>query len=96
MVISLAQDELGWPEPAVYADAGQPGGQLADLVEAITAGRHDGVFATHPVPARRRPGADRRVRPALPQIALATGEFRTGRYVRDDKWDSRSWRRGET
>jgi len=50
MVISLAQD-LGWPVPAVYADAGQadqPGSQLAALVEAITAGRHDGVFATHP------------------------------------------------
>jgi hypothetical protein len=50
MVISLAQD-LGWPVPAVYADAGQadqPGSQLAALVEAITAGRHDGVFATRP------------------------------------------------
>lgn len=50
MVISLAQD-LGWPAPAVYADAGQagqPGSQLAALAEAITAGRHDGVFATSP------------------------------------------------
>ncbi len=27
------------------------------------------------------------------QIALATGEFRTGRYVRDDKWDTRNWKR---
>lgn len=48
MVISLAQDELGWPVPAVYAEAGRPGSQLAALVEAITAGSHDGVFATHP------------------------------------------------
>lgn len=50
MVISLAQD-LGWPAPSVYADAGQagqPGSQMAALAEAITAGRHDGVFATHP------------------------------------------------
>lgn len=30
------------------------------------------------------------------QIALATGEFRTGRYIRDDKWDSRRWKRDET
>jgi hypothetical protein len=29
------------------------------------------------------------------QIALVTGEFRTGRYVRDDKYDLRSWRRDE-
>jgi hypothetical protein len=29
------------------------------------------------------------------QIALATGEFRTGRYVRDDEWDDRLWRRDE-
>jgi len=48
MVISVAQNELGWPEPAVYADAGPPGSQLAALAEAIAAGRHDGVFATHP------------------------------------------------
>jgi hypothetical protein len=48
MVSSLAQDLLGWPAPAVYAEAGRPGSQLAALVEAITAGRHDGVFATHP------------------------------------------------
>jgi hypothetical protein len=51
MVISVAQHDLGWPEPAVYADAGpagQPGSQMAALVEAISAGRHDGVFATHP------------------------------------------------
>lgn len=47
MVISLAQ-EVGRPVPAVYADAGRSGGQLAALAEAITAGRHDGVFATHP------------------------------------------------
>lgn len=47
MVIGLVQD-LGWPEPAVYADAGRPGSQLAALAEAITAGRHDGVFAVHP------------------------------------------------
>jgi hypothetical protein len=48
MVISLVQD-LGWPVPAVYADAGQPGSQLAALGEAIAASRHDAVFATHPV-----------------------------------------------
>lgn len=48
MVISLVQD-LGWPVPAVYADAGQPGSQLAALGVAIAAGRHDAVFATHPV-----------------------------------------------
>jgi hypothetical protein len=38
----------GWPAPAVYADAGPPGRQLAALAEAITAGRHDGVFAKDP------------------------------------------------
>lgn len=48
VVISLVQ-ELGWPVPAVYADAGQPGSQLAALGEAIAAGRHDAVFAAHPV-----------------------------------------------
>ena len=203
MVISLAQDELGWPEPVVYAEASQPGSQLADLVEAITAGRHDGVFTTHPSqlgddlaqieafdrlcrqhgvrlrfrwdqevtdtralfdvirrvkeftvtdehlrllrhahvfwyeaefgapsidPKRpygnsnvygdiaeildlpepdwddeeRTPDAEWRflrlhVETAIAlQVALATGEFRTGRYMRDDKWDSRSWRRDET
>jgi hypothetical protein len=48
VLISLAQDELGWPTPAVYADAGPPGRQLAALAEAITAGRHDGVFAKDP------------------------------------------------
>jgi hypothetical protein len=30
------------------------------------------------------------------QIALITGEFRTGRYVRDDEYDDRSWRRDDT
>ena len=29
------------------------------------------------------------------QIALATGEFRTGRYVRSAEWDSSRWRRDE-
>lgn len=29
------------------------------------------------------------------QIALATGEFRTGHYVRDETRDSRSWKRTE-
>lgn len=48
MVIGLVQD-LGWPAPAVYADVGQPGRQLAALVEAISAGRHDAVYATHPM-----------------------------------------------
>ena len=47
MVIGLVRD-LGWPVPAVYADAGRPGSQLAALVEAISAGRHDAVYATHP------------------------------------------------
>jgi len=46
-VIGLAQD-LGWPVPQVYAEAGQPGKQLAALVEAIAAGRHDGVVVNHP------------------------------------------------
>lgn len=47
MVIDLVQD-LGWPVPAVYADLGQSGSQLAALVEAISAGRHDAVYVTHP------------------------------------------------
>ena len=48
MVIGLVRD-LGWPTPVVYADIGQPGSQLAALVEAICAGRHDAVYATHPM-----------------------------------------------
>jgi hypothetical protein len=48
MVINLVQDELRWPAPVVYADSGPPGSELAALAEAITARRHDGVFATHP------------------------------------------------
>jgi hypothetical protein len=51
MVINLVQG-LGWPVPAVYSDVGppgRPGSQLAALVEAISAGRHDAVFATHPM-----------------------------------------------
>src|SRR5215472_4285419 len=51
MVIDLVQ-ALGWPVPAVYADVGLPGrpdSQLAALVEAISAGRHDAVYATHPM-----------------------------------------------
>jgi hypothetical protein len=28
------------------------------------------------------------------QIGLATGEFRTGRYVRGNAWDD-TWKRGE-
>jgi hypothetical protein len=48
IVIGLARD-LGWPVPTVYADAGEPGSQLAALAEAISAGRHDAVFATHPM-----------------------------------------------
>jgi hypothetical protein len=48
MVISLVQD-LGWPAPTIYADAGQPGSRLAALIEAISAGRHDAVYATHPM-----------------------------------------------
>lgn len=51
MVIGLVHD-LGWPVPAVYADVGppaRPGSQFAALVEAISAGRHDAVYATHPM-----------------------------------------------
>jgi len=48
MVIGLVRD-LGWPAPTVYADLGPPGRQLAALVEAISAGRHDAVYATHPM-----------------------------------------------
>jgi hypothetical protein len=205
MVSSLAQDLLGWPVPAVYAEVGRPGSQLAALVEAITAGRHDGVFATHPsqlgddlaqieafdrlcrqhgvrlrfrwcqdvtdaralfdvihlvseftvtdehlqllrhayvwweegeflgapsIDSKRPYGnsniyrdiaeildvpdsewADEELNPSPDaewrflrlhvetaialQIALATGEFRTGRYVRDDEWGSDRWRRDE-
>jgi hypothetical protein len=205
MVSSLAQDLLGWPVPAVYAEVGRPGSQLAALVEAITAGRHDGVFATHPsqlgddlaqieafdrlcrqhdvrlrfrwcqdvtdaralfdvihlvseftvtdehlrllrhayvwweageflgapsIDSKRPYGnsniyrdiaeildvpetewADEELNPSTDaewrflrlhvetaialQIALATGEFRTGRYVRDDEWGSDRWRRDE-
>jgi hypothetical protein len=47
-VVTRAVQHLGWPVPAVYADAGQPGSQLAALAEAISAGRHDAVYATHP------------------------------------------------
>ena len=205
MVSSLAQDVLGWPVPVVYAEVGRPGSQLAALVEAITAGRHDGVFATHPsqlgddlaqieafdrlcrqhgvqlrfrwcqgvtdaralfdvielvreftvtdehlrllrrayvfwgegeflgapsIDSKRPYGnsnvygdiaeilgvpdsewADEDLNPSPDaewrflrlhvetavalQIALATGEFRTGRYVRDDEWGSNRWRRDE-
>jgi hypothetical protein len=51
MVIGLVQ-HLGWPVPTVYADVGppgRPGSQLAALAEAISDGRHDAVFATHPM-----------------------------------------------
>jgi hypothetical protein len=47
-VIGLVR-ELGWPVPTVFADAGEPGSELTALVEAISAGRHDAVFATHPM-----------------------------------------------
>jgi hypothetical protein len=45
--------ERGWPEPAVYADAGQdladaPAPGLASLSAAISAGRHDAVLITGP------------------------------------------------
>jgi hypothetical protein len=52
MVIGLVRGlvrGLGWPVPAVYAAAGRPGSQLATPVEAISAGRHDAVYATHPM-----------------------------------------------
>jgi hypothetical protein len=52
--------ERGWPEPAVYADAGQdlagahaPG--LASLSAAVSAGRHDAVLITGPSLARPGP-----------------------------------------
>src|SRR5262249_26968001 len=48
MVIGLVQS-MGRPVPAVYADDGPPGSQLAALVKAISAGRHDAVYATHPM-----------------------------------------------
>src|SRR5262245_17189804 len=48
MVIGLVQS-MGWPVPAVYADDGPPGSQLAALVKAISAGRHDAVYATRPM-----------------------------------------------
>jgi hypothetical protein len=41
--------DMGWPAPAVYADAGEPGSQLTALMEAISSGRHDAVFAIHPI-----------------------------------------------
>lgn len=50
-LIARAQEEPGWPEPVVYADAGEydePRPALAALAEAIAAGRHDGVFAASP------------------------------------------------
>jgi hypothetical protein len=46
-VIGAARD-LGWPVPAVYADVGQPGSRYAALVEAVAAGRHDGVIVDYP------------------------------------------------
>ena len=74
--------------PAVYADAGRSGGQLAALAEAIT-GRHDGVFATHP--SQLGDGIDRsRHRPAPPPARHATtlplvpGGDRHPRAVRRD------------
>jgi hypothetical protein len=36
--VTEVKDELGWPDPAVYADD-QPRTQLASLVEAIAAGQ---------------------------------------------------------
>jgi hypothetical protein len=204
MLISEAQDRLGWPEPVIYADAEPSGSQFAALAEAIKAGRHDGVFATHScqfgddlaqieafdrlcrehgvllrfqshwnvtdtralfdvvhkvreftvtdehlrllrhghvfwdeaefgapsIDAKRPYGnsnvyrdiaeilgvpesewSDRQLSPSLDvkwrflrlhvetaialQIALFTGEFRTGRYVRDQKFDRQHWRRVE-
>jgi hypothetical protein len=47
LVIGRARD-LGWPVPALYADAGQPGSRYAALVEAIAAGRHDAVIVDCP------------------------------------------------
>ena len=47
-MIRLTHDHLHWPEPTVYAEAGPPGPQMTALTEAISDGRHDGVFLTHP------------------------------------------------
>jgi hypothetical protein len=51
LVIDLVQ-HMGWPVPAMYADVGppgRPGSQMAVLTEAISASRHDAVFAFHPM-----------------------------------------------
>jgi hypothetical protein len=83
MMIRLAR-EAAWPKPVIYADAGpatEPGSQYAALVEAITAGRHDAVML-HVETA------------VVLQVALATGEFRPGRYVREGSWHN-GWKRDE-
>jgi hypothetical protein len=52
LAVTEVKDELGWPDPAVYADTGaddQPRTELARLVAAIAAGEHDGVFVGHPL-----------------------------------------------
>jgi hypothetical protein len=50
--VASAARRLGWPVPALYADAGAagpPGGQYLALMEAIAAGRHDAVIIAHPI-----------------------------------------------
>src|SRR5258708_17084848 len=46
-LVTGAARDLGWPVPAVYADVGQPGSGYAALVEAVAAGRHDGVIVDY-------------------------------------------------
>jgi hypothetical protein len=41
--------DMGWPAPTAYTDAGEPGRQLAALMDAISSGHHDAVFALHPI-----------------------------------------------
>jgi DNA invertase Pin-like site-specific DNA recombinase len=50
-IVTAAARSLGWPQPAVYADAGaaaQPGSQLTALTTAITQGHHDAIIVTDP------------------------------------------------
>jgi hypothetical protein len=90
---------------------------LAALIEAISAGRHDAVFATHPMMIAsdlaqveafdrlcRQHGVRVRYRwaggPKDPRALFDRSrsrwlEFRAGRYVRGNEWDS-TWQRDET
>src|SRR5258708_34788444 len=46
-LVTGAAGDLGGPVPAVCADVGQPGSGYAALVEAVAAGRHDGVIVDY-------------------------------------------------